>query len=105
MRNKGKEEVVQGVEVGLTETVDWEKIWSRSPEGDVLPLALRGLRYEHTVFHSSCCAITLSSHRRKDVHTIITLTDNAPQGLNKSLSAFPHATKVRSPLRVLRILR
>ncbi|KAH9956222.1 hypothetical protein BGW80DRAFT_1389946, partial [Lactifluus volemus] len=35
-----------------------------------------------------------------DVHTIITLTDNAPQGLNKSLSSFPHATKIRSPLRL-----
>ncbi|KAH9956319.1 hypothetical protein BGW80DRAFT_1388664 [Lactifluus volemus] len=30
-----------------------------------------------------------------DVHTIITLTDDAPRGLNKSLSSFPHATKVR----------
>ncbi|KAH9956226.1 hypothetical protein BGW80DRAFT_1450310 [Lactifluus volemus] len=69
MRNKGKEEVVQAVQVGLTESVDWEKIC------DVLPLALRGLR-------------------RKDVHTIIVLTDNAPQGLNKSLSSFPHATKL-----------
>ncbi|KAH9970274.1 hypothetical protein BGW80DRAFT_1461387 [Lactifluus volemus] len=75
MRNNGKEEVVQRVQVGLTESVDWEKIWSGSPEGDVLPLALRGLR-------------------RKDVHTIITLTDNAPQGLNKSLSSFPHATRL-----------
>ncbi|KAH9956315.1 hypothetical protein BGW80DRAFT_1466469 [Lactifluus volemus] len=75
MRNKGKEEVVQRVKVGLTESVDWEKIWSRSPEGNILPLALRGLR-------------------RKDVHTITTLTDNAPQGLNKSLSSFPHATKL-----------
>jgi len=28
------------------------------------------------------------------VHTIITLTDNAPQGLNDSLSSFPLATKV-----------
>ncbi|KAH9956220.1 hypothetical protein BGW80DRAFT_1466584 [Lactifluus volemus] len=65
MRNKGEEEVVQRVQVGLTESVDWEKIWSRSPEGDILPLALRGVGD----------------------------SDNAPQGLNKSLSSFPHATK------------
>lgn len=32
--------------------------------------------------------------RKEDVHTIITLTDNAPQGLNESLSSFPLATKV-----------
>jgi hypothetical protein len=35
--------------------------------------------------------------RKQDVHTIITLTDNAPQGLNDSLSSFPRATKVSSP--------
>jgi len=28
------------------------------------------------------------------VYTVITLTDNAPQGLNQSLSSFPLATKV-----------
>jgi hypothetical protein len=101
MRNKGKEDV-QGVEVGLTESVDWEKIWSRSPEGNVLPLALRELRRVRS-FYSSHWAIALTSHRKEDVHTIITLTDNAPQGLNESLSSFPHATKVRPPLRVLYI--
>jgi hypothetical protein len=36
-----------------------------------------------------------TNSRKKDVHTIITLTDNAPQGLNDSLSSFPLATKVR----------
>jgi len=36
----------------------------------------------------------LFRHRKQDVHTIITLTDNAPQGLNESLSSFPHATKL-----------
>ena len=44
MRKKGKEED-PGVDVGLTENVDWERIWSRSLEGGVLPLALRGLGY------------------------------------------------------------
>jgi hypothetical protein len=38
---------------------------------------------------------TLTSHRKEDVHTIITLSDDAPQGLNESLSFFSHATKVR----------
>ncbi|KAH9970279.1 hypothetical protein BGW80DRAFT_1447056 [Lactifluus volemus] len=69
---QGKEEAVQGIEILLTEGVDWEKIWSGSPEGDGFPFGLRG-----------------PSYRRKDVCTIITLTDNAPQGLNKSLSCFP----------------
>jgi hypothetical protein len=36
----------------------------------------------------------LTNRRKNDVHTIITLTDNAPQGLNDSLSSFPLATKV-----------
>lgn len=40
----------------------------------------------------------LFRHRKQDVHTIVTLTDNAPQGLNESLSSFPHATKVSPPL-------
>jgi hypothetical protein len=49
MRNKDKEGV-KGVEVGLTESVDWETIWSCSPEGDALPLALRGLRCFRSFF-------------------------------------------------------
>ncbi|KAH9954522.1 hypothetical protein BGW80DRAFT_1400916 [Lactifluus volemus] len=86
MRNKGKEEEVQ-------RSVDWEKIWSHSPKGDVLPLTLQGA--------SLLPLVPL----RKEVHTIITLTDNAPQGLNKLLSSFPHATKVHSPLAFLALPR
>ncbi|KAI0298130.1 hypothetical protein B0F90DRAFT_830891 [Multifurca ochricompacta] len=74
MRNKGKESA-QGIKVGLEENVDWESIWSRKFEGNVLPSPLRELKKE-------------------DVHTIITLTDNAAQGLNQSLSSFPNATKL-----------
>ncbi|KAH9954530.1 hypothetical protein BGW80DRAFT_1467765 [Lactifluus volemus] len=61
MRNKGEEEVVQRVQVGLTESVDWEKIWSRSPEGDILPLALRGVgdSEERTCIQSPPSQITL----------------------------------------------
>jgi len=45
------------------------------------------------------CVSSVVPHRltdpsKKDVHTVITLTDNAPQGLNDSLSSFPLATKV-----------
>ncbi|KAI0250460.1 hypothetical protein BJV78DRAFT_1275785 [Lactifluus subvellereus] len=87
MRKKGKEDD-RGVDVGLTENVDWERIWSRSLEGDVLPLALREL-----------------SGRKEDVHTIITLSDNAPQGLNESLSFFSHATKVLRPFWFFHALR
>jgi hypothetical protein len=36
----------------------------------------------------------LTDRRKNDVHTIITLTDKAPEGLNGSLSSFPLATKV-----------
>jgi len=36
----------------------------------------------------------LEGLRKEDVHTIITLTDNASQGLNDSLSSFPLATKL-----------
>jgi hypothetical protein len=74
MRRTGKERTQSG-EVELTEDVEWERIWRPRPEGNVVPPALEGLR-------------------KKDVHTIITLTDNAPQGLNDSLSNFPLATKV-----------
>ena len=45
---------------------------------------------------SSHLAMSHSTNlRKKDVHTIITLTDSAPQGLNDSVSSFPLATKVR----------
>ncbi|KAF8495724.1 hypothetical protein F5888DRAFT_1615424 [Russula emetica] len=70
-----REESIQGGEVELKEDVEWEKIWGRRTEGDVIPPALEGLG-------------------KNDVHTIITLTDNAPQGLNDSLSSFPLATKL-----------
>lgn len=71
----GKER--QGGEVGLAEDedVDWERMWSRSMKDNGVPHALRKLG-------------------QKDVHTIITLTDNAPQGLNESLSYFPLANKL-----------
>lgn len=59
-------------------------------------------------FAFSCCLLQSivphrpADRRKNDVHTIITLTDNAPQGLNSSLSSFPLATKVgisfRTPL-------
>ncbi|KAI9451105.1 hypothetical protein BJY52DRAFT_1125436 [Lactarius psammicola] len=51
------------------------EIWSRSLAGDALPPSLKGLR-------------------QANVHTIITLTDNAPQGLNQALSSFTHATQL-----------
>ncbi|KAH9953269.1 hypothetical protein BGW80DRAFT_1518694 [Lactifluus volemus] len=45
---QGMEVAVQGVEILLTEGVDWEKIWSGSPEGDGFPFALRGPRRKDT---------------------------------------------------------
>ncbi|KAN0114252.1 hypothetical protein V8E52_006902 [Russula decolorans] len=78
MRRTGdreREESIQGGKVELREDMEWEKIWGRRTESDVIPPALEGLG-------------------KNDVHTIITLTDNAPQGLNDSLSSFPLATKL-----------
>jgi hypothetical protein len=44
MRRTGeREESIQGGEVELTEGVEWEKMWGRRTEGDVLPPALKGL--------------------------------------------------------------
>ena len=44
MRRTGeREESIQGGEVELTEEVEWEKMWGRHTEGDVLPPALKGL--------------------------------------------------------------
>jgi hypothetical protein len=44
MRRTGeKEEGIQGGEVELREDVEWEKIWGRRTEGDVIPPALEGL--------------------------------------------------------------
>ena len=44
MRRTGeREESIQGGEVELTEKVEWEKMWGRRTEGDVLPPALKGL--------------------------------------------------------------
>jgi hypothetical protein len=109
MRKRGnEEEESQGAQVGPEEeeNVDWEAIWNRSLRGNDVPPALRGVRCVH------CLSIARSSHRnpytttghfvprKQDLHTIITLTDNAPQGLNESLSAFPLATKVRPRLRL-----
>ena len=46
MRRTGeREESVQGGEVELTEEVEWEKVWGRRTEGDVIPPALKGLGY------------------------------------------------------------
>ncbi|KAF8257491.1 hypothetical protein EI94DRAFT_1817694 [Lactarius quietus] len=79
MRERGGEErTLQGGELASLEgeNVDWERVWSRSVAGDALPASLRELR-------------------QVDVHTVITLTDNAPQGLNQALSSsFTHATKL-----------
>jgi hypothetical protein len=101
MRRKDEEEeekMIPGGEDGLTEGVDWDRVWSRSLNGDVVPPALRELG---CVCCLSCplarlvISITILIYSRKgDVHTIITLTDNAPQGLNESFSSFPLATKV-----------
>ncbi len=46
----------------------------------------------------------LTDPSKNDVHTVITLTDNAPQGLNDSLTAFPLATKV-GPFQLFHALR
>ncbi|KAN0127973.1 hypothetical protein V8E53_014227 [Lactarius tabidus] len=79
MRKKGDEERALGAsEFALLEeeNVDWERVWSRGVAGDALPASLRELR-------------------QADVHTIISLTDNAPQGLNQAFSSsFIHATQL-----------
>jgi hypothetical protein len=97
MRKRGDEEkALEGSELALLdeENVDWESVWSRSVSGDALPVSLRELR---CVFYSSSCRCTGVNVRLRqaDVHTIVTLTDNAPQGLNQALSSsFTHATQV-----------
>ncbi|KAN0128639.1 hypothetical protein V8E53_013558, partial [Lactarius tabidus] len=48
------------------EDVDWARFWSRSVVGNALPANL------------------FFDLRQADVHAILTLTDNAPQGLNKA---------------------
>ena len=48
-------------------------------------------------YHSS--VVQRIQLRQADVHTIVTLTDNAPQGLNQALSSsFAHATQVGTRL-------
>jgi hypothetical protein len=37
------DEGTQGGEVELTEDMEWEKVWGRRAEGDVVPPALEGL--------------------------------------------------------------
>ncbi|KAI0265603.1 hypothetical protein BC834DRAFT_924224 [Gloeopeniophorella convolvens] len=76
MRKKGADEGGLGSDVALEGNMDWEKLWSRGLEGDALPPALRKL------------------NRKDDVHTIISLTDNAPQGFNQALSSFHNANKL-----------
>jgi hypothetical protein len=76
------------------ENVDWERVWSRDVAGDALPASLRELR---CVYYSSGSHRTVIHFRLRqaEVHTILTLTDNAPQGLNQALlSSFAHATQV-----------
>ncbi|THH19213.1 hypothetical protein EW146_g1907 [Bondarzewia mesenterica] len=75
MRNKEGAAQEMEVEKHLTGKVDWEDVWSRSVGENDLPLELQSLRPQ-------------------DVHTVITLTDNAPQGLTNALNAFPRATKL-----------
>lgn len=87
MRKRGGDEEQTFFHQGTTELaseeeadVDWERMWSRSlaVAGDALPSSLQGL-----------------TGRQADVHTIVTLTDNAPQGLNQALSSsFANATQL-----------
>ena len=88
-----------GTELALLE-VDWESVWSRSVAGDALPASLRELGYV-------CTSPLLQPHvvreyifrlRQADVHTVVTLTENAPESLNQALSSsFAHATQVGTP--------
>jgi hypothetical protein len=97
MRKRGDDEKVlerSDIELLDEKNVDWERVWSRSVAGDALPESLRELR---CVCYSSGSRRT-GIHfrlRQAEVHTIVTLTDNAPQGLNQALSSsFAHATQV-----------
>ncbi|KAI0060347.1 hypothetical protein BV25DRAFT_1908395 [Artomyces pyxidatus] len=55
--------------------VKWEDVWSRSEREDELPPELRDLS-------------------KDNVQAVISLTDNASQGLTNALRAFPQATKL-----------
>ncbi len=105
MRKKGEEKSLGGTELAMLEeeNVDWERIWSRSLAGDALPSSLRGLRCGLPPTLVALRHGNFFRFRQADVHTIITLTDNAPQGLNQGLSSFAHATQV-GPCRQLRLL-
>lgn len=92
MRRTGdseREESIQGGKVELREDMEWEKIWGRRTESDVIPPALVGLGYVHSLARLIAWLIAGNM-------TCIqpSLTDNAPQGLNDSPSASPLATKV-----------
>lgn len=64
MRRKEKEEekmmMIPGGEDGLTEDVDWDRVWSRSLNGDVVPPALRELRCVRCLY----CSL-VSSYRSR----------------------------------------
>ena len=98
MRKKGDEErSLGGNELALLEeeNVDWESVWNRSVAGNALPASLRELRCVSSLAHVGRELILIFQLRQADVHTIVTLTDNAPQGLNQALSSsFVHATQV-----------
>lgn len=54
-------------------------------------LRLLGAKF---VYSFALAPLTAPAHSPSDVHTVITLTDNHPEGLNNALSAFTNATKV-----------
>ena len=99
MRKKGDEKRSWGgSELALLEeeNVDWESVWNRSVAGNALPASLRELRCVSSLAHVG--RELIFQLRQADVHTIVTLTDNAPQGLNQALSSsFVHATQVGTP--------
>ncbi|TFY73718.1 hypothetical protein EWM64_g10294 [Hericium alpestre] len=64
-----------GAQDGLSDAIEWEDIWNRSAGQYELPKELEGIS------------------RKDAVHSIISLTDNAPQGFLNALGAFPRATK------------
>lgn len=76
--------------------VDWEDVWARSggETAEASPEELAQLQYVTPFVIMYNVSSEMHKCRADDVHTILYLSDSAPEGLTRSLRNFPRATKV-----------
>ena len=74
------------------ENVNWEDVWAKNVDVLPLPSELQPIRYAASI--SSCPRGNRYLDRTDEAHTVIYLSDGAPEGLSNSLQALPFATKV-----------